>query len=228
MSDVARVMGVDACAAGWVGIALDEAGTPVEAFFGTTVVDLAERAGPVDFTVVDMPIGLPDSTAREADRLAKAMAGSSVFVTPVRAAFAEADFAAANAVNRELAGSGVSAQAYALRPKLLEVDAWVRGAAAGEVVEGHPEISFRHLLGERLAVGKKTWAGAAQRRALLARAGIALPDDLGEAGRRAAVDDVLDAAALAWTARRVAAGDATRYPDPPEVFSDGLPAAIWA
>ncbi len=223
-----RVMGVDACAAGWVGIVIEEPGTSVEAVFGTTLVGMVERAGPVDYTVVDMPIGLPDTTAREADRLGRAMAGSSVFITPVRAAFAEADHAAATAVNRELTGGGVSAQAYALRPKLLEVDAWVRGGTAGEVVEGHPEISFRCLLGERVAVGKKTWAGAAQRRALLTGAGIVLADDLGEAGRRAGVDDVLDAAVLAWTARRVAAGEAARFPDPPEVFSDGLPAAIWA
>jgi predicted RNase H-like nuclease len=64
------------------------------------------------------------------------------------------------------------------------------------------------------------------RRELLASAGIALSDDLGVAGR-AAVDDVLDAAAAAWSARRVVMDEAISLPDPPEVFSDGLPAAIW-
>jgi predicted RNase H-like nuclease len=39
---------------------------------------------------------------------------------------------------------------------------------------------------------------------------------------------VLDAAAAAWSARRVAAGTAVLLPDPPEVFSDGWPAAISA
>jgi predicted RNase H-like nuclease len=40
------------------------------------------------------------------------------------------------------------------------------------------------------------------------------------------VDDVLDAVA-AWTGRRILAGEAASLPDPPEVFSDGWPAAIW-
>jgi predicted RNase H-like nuclease len=59
-------------------------------------------------------------------------------------------------------------------------------------------------------------------------AGIVLPDDLGSAGRAAAVDDVLDAAAAAWTARRVAHGQAHPLPDPPEHLTDGRTAAIWA
>ena len=42
-----------------------------------------------------------------------------------------------------------------------------------------------------------------------------------------AADDVLDACAVAWTAARYASGLATPMPDPPEVFSDGIPAAIW-
>ena len=39
-------------------------------------------------------------------------------------------------------------------------------------------------------------------------------------------DDVLDACAVAWTATRRAAGLSMSLPDPPEVFSDGIPAAI--
>ena len=40
-------------------------------------------------------------------------------------------------------------------------------------------------------------------------------------------DDLLDAAAAAWTARRVLAGSARPLPDPPEVDSSGRPVAIW-
>jgi predicted RNase H-like nuclease len=43
----------------------------------------------------------------------------------------------------------------------------------------------------------------------------------------AAVDDVLDAAVVAWSGRRVLSGQADSLPDPPEVFSDGWPSAIW-
>ena len=41
-----------------------------------------------------------------------------------------------------------------------------------------------------------------------------------------APDDVLDACAVAWSAHRRATGDARWLPDPPEVFSDGIRAAI--
>ena len=82
------------------------------------------------------------------------------------------------------------------------------------------------MAGAPLRSRKITWAGAVQRRALLAQAGILLDGDLGLAGEQAGVNDVLDAAAAAWTARRVSQGAARCLPSPPEVFSDGIPAAI--
>jgi predicted RNase H-like nuclease len=38
---------------------------------------------------------------------------------------------------------------------------------------------------------------------------------------------VLDAAVAAWTARRVHLGTALALPNPPQVFADGIEAAIW-
>jgi predicted RNase H-like nuclease len=94
-------------------------------------------------------------------------------------------------------------------------------------MEVHPEASFAELAGAPLGASKSTWAGIALRRQLLAAAGISLPENLGPAGQKATVDDVLDAAAAAWTAMRVARNQARRFPDPPEIFSDGLASAIW-
>ena len=62
-----------------------------------------------------------------------------------------------------------------------------------------------------LAHGKRTWNGHQERRRILAAAGIDLSMDLGSLGR-AGVDDVLDAAAAAWTASRIAGGDAKWLP----------------
>jgi predicted RNase H-like nuclease len=151
---------------------------------------------------------------------------ASVFMTPVRAALAEEDFAAATAMNVGLAGEGISRQAYGLRSKILQVDEWVRHAPH-RVAEIHPEVSFACLAGAPLTVSKSTWAGAVRRRQLLAGAGIGLADDLGLAGEKAGVDDILDAAVAAWTALRIVSGQARAVPDPPELFSDGLPCAIW-
>jgi predicted RNase H-like nuclease len=81
------------------------------------------------------------------------------------------------------------------------------------------------MAGEPLTYAKKTWTGQARRRELLARHGIVLPDQLGPAGQ-APPDDVLDAAAVAWSAHRKATGVALSHPSPPE-DNDGTGIAIW-
>lgn len=225
-----RVLGVDACKVGWVGVVVQDGGAAVHV--AKTVAALvadAEGDGHCAVIGIDIPIGLPDTGRRRADLLAYQLVGprrSSVFMTPVRAALEAGSHAAAVQVNREQAGEGVSAQVYGLRSKIFEVDSWVRHAR-WRVVEVHPEVSFARLAGRPLPDGKRTWAGAHHRRRLLAEAGIELADDVGQAGRRAAVDDVLDAGVAAWTATRVAAGVAAPLPDPPVEHSDGWPAAIW-
>lgn len=226
----ARVLGVDACKAGWVGVVLDDGVCAVRvAKTVAALVAAVEADGDLAVIGIDMPIGLPDTGRRQADTLAYKLVGprrASVFMTPVRAALEAGSHAAAVEVNRARAGEGVSAQMYGLRSKILEVDVWARGAGR-RVVEVHPEVSFARLAGFPLPDGKRTWAGACGRRRLLADAGIQIADDLGEAGRWAGVDDVLDAGAAAWSAARVAEGAATPLPDPPVVYSDGWPAAIW-
>jgi predicted RNase H-like nuclease len=72
---------------------------------------------------------------------------------------------------------------------------------------------------------KRTAAGLEARAAALRSVGIGPPAYVRGQGYGAA--DLLDACAAAWTARRVASGVAESLPDPPETFSDGLPAAIW-
>ena len=82
-----RVLGVDACKKGWIGIAGD-----LRAYFAVTIGELVERAevdGSLAVVGIDIPIGLPERGAREADVLARRVVGrraSSVFATPVRAA----------------------------------------------------------------------------------------------------------------------------------------------
>lgn len=106
--------------------------------------------------------------------------------------------------------------------------AWLAAGVEQRVVEGHPEVSFATLAGRHLRHPKRTWAGVAERRDLLAGAGILPAGDLGEAGERAGVDDIVDTAILSWTAARYAAGVARSYPDPPEPMPNAVSAAIWA
>ena len=91
-----RVMGVDACRAGWVGIVLCAGES--SAYFESEIEDLAaaaERDGPLDAIAVDMPIGLPDAGRRAADMLVRQALGprwATVFITPVRAALGCDDY----------------------------------------------------------------------------------------------------------------------------------------
>jgi predicted RNase H-like nuclease len=223
------VVGIDGCRRGWVGVVLGD-GAAVRAVAGARLVEVIELADDPDVVAVDMPIGLSERGLRGADVAARDLLGrrrAAVFLTPVRQALSLADYSVANAVNREATGQGVSKQAWALAGKIAEVEAW-RCATGRPVWEVHPEVAFLMLSGAPLAAGKKTWAGSAERRALLARAGIVLPEDLGAAGAMAAVDDVLDAAVVAWSARRIATGQGRCWPDPPETDHLGRPMAIWA
>jgi predicted RNase H-like nuclease len=149
-----------------------------------------------------------------------------VFSTPIRAALEAGSLPDAVTISRRETGAGISAQAYALRSRVLEVDGWVRSADV-DVREAHPEVSFAVMAGRPVATSKKSWNGLRQRLALLAGQGIDLGEDLGPAGEAAGIDDVVDAAAVAWTAARILTGDAISLPSPPEDL-DGRPAAIWA
>ena len=232
-----HVLGVDGCRGGWVG-ALWRAGTAGPATLAApTFDDLVAQAGRqvpgpggIRVVAVDIPIGLPDTGPRQADRLARrALPGraSSVFPTLVRRACEAPDYAAARAVSVALTGRSASAQAYALGRKVLEVDAWVRAHPGTRVLEVHPEVCFAALNGQvPITARKKTAAGLTARREALRASGMAVPD-LPSPSRGVGEDDLLDACAAAWTARRAAAGAAVPMPDPPEVFSDGIPAAIW-
>jgi predicted RNase H-like nuclease len=220
------VLGVDACKTGWVGIAWS--GDMVTPHFAKSIGDLVDGAGPLSVIAIDMPIGLPDRGFRKADLAAREFLRprqSSVFLTPVRATLGIRQHQRANAVNHEHTGQGMSIQAFSLLPRIEEVDDWLPKAPC-RVVEVHPEVSFTHLAGEPL-VSKKTWAGAERRRTLLSEEGFTLDGPLAQAGRTAAVDDILDAAVAAWTARRVHLGTAISLPNPPEVLGDGVEAAIW-
>lgn len=227
----APVLGVDACAGGWVGVCLRPDLPPAVLVSATTagLLELARETGPITVMAVDIPIGLPDDGPRQADAIARARLpgkGSTVFSTLTRAAYQAETYEEARAANLAATGGrrSASAQAHALRHKILEVDAWLRTGPAVEVIEVHPEVSFARIAGAPLATRKKDPAGVAARRAALATVGLTAPPFYRGAGF--AEDDLLDACAAAWTAARHPRGVAESLPPEPELFSDGLPAAI--
>jgi predicted RNase H-like nuclease len=226
-----RVAGVDACRRGWVAVWLAAGRSAVTVRVGPSLdAVLGPEAMPApgsDVTAIvgiDMPLGLLETGWREADRAARGLLGprrSSVFAIPPRAVWSEASYAAANQRCRQLTGQGFSAQAWGLRGKLLEADQY-RQTCGHPLYEVHPELAFGAMAGAPLAASKHTRAGRDERRRLLARAGLEIPP-----GTPAAlIGDVLDAAAVAWSARRIAAGQAVTVPAVPQHDNQGREIAI--
>ena len=90
------------------------------------------------------------------------------------------------------------------------------------VVEVHPEVSFWALSDKQSMKHKKiSKAGKQERFQSLSRVFV---DDLASVSipKGAALDDLLDACAAAWTAGRVAYGTAKRLPPDPPRDSRGL------
>jgi predicted RNase H-like nuclease len=217
-------VGVDAYRNGWVAVLLDQ-GSFARAHVAAHFKELIGHLGDADVIAVDIPIGTDHTNPRPADVAARKFVGrrrSSVFLTPPRPVLEAPDYSVARQVAREQFGIGVSAQAYSLAPRILEVDEVAR--LDPRIIEVHPEVSFRAMSGNELQFPKTSWNGLKHREELLAHHGIQLPDNLGEAGV-AKPDDVVDAAAAAWTAHRYATGSAGRLPE--VVRSAEQDAAIW-
>ena len=190
-------VGVDGCRGGWVVARWSDGG------FDARVVPHFRDvlAFPAATIAVDMPIGLLDAPApggRACDRAARALLGPrarSVFSPPTRSDLAARAFSDMR---------GISIQCYHILPKIREVDALLSPADQARVFEAHPELAFAQMHGAPLPHAKRTLEGARARRRELRAQGLALP----ERPRGAQEHDLLDACALAWSARRIARGEA--------------------
>lgn len=162
---------------------------------------------------VDMPIVSTDGP-RPVDAAARTWlrdnGGSwqSVFLTPTTPTVAsfESGRTHAEAMSLRTPGTpGTSIQAWNLLSSMIDVrDALTRHPEA-TVVEAHPECSFR-MLGAAVGVpiartSKKTGLGVGLRLRALRTV---LDLDLADAPADVPADDLLDACAVAWTARRYA------------------------
>jgi predicted RNase H-like nuclease len=222
-----RVLGVDGCKRGWVGVELHD-GRFAAAHVDATLAGLLAAAPDADAVGVDMPLGLMATEERSSDRAAQrllARRSASIFVMPPRPVFDAPDHATGTALAVALTGKGISIQAWGLKAKLLEAEA-LYSSSSLPLFEVHPELSFRQLGLLPTDGSKKSWRGQRARLRVLGAAGIELPEDLGPVDGIPA-DDVLDAAAAAWSAHRIACGTAFCVPDPPQVNEQGQQLAIW-
>ena len=249
------IAGLDGCRGGWVAVLIDGDITTAAAERIPTLATLFDRDNAPRLAAIDMPIGLPERSGprgRAPERIVRPLLGgrqSSVFSIPSRSAvYTGVDeaipelerYARCCAVARETSDTGkaVAKQGYHIFPKIVEIDRFLqsRHGLVSRVYECHPEVSFwamndRSPLAEPKKVKHKPHqAGLDLRRALLSRQGFA--DEVTSAAKAKSLtvghDDLIDACAAAWTALRLAAGEAISFPDPPERDAFNLPMAIWA
>ncbi len=236
--------GVDGCRDGWIAAFVRPAGAEGTVAVFDRFADVLAVAQTPAIVAVDVPIGLPERAGvggRVAENAVRRLLGarqSSVFAVPSRTAIEAADYAAAcrAALVTSDPPRKVSKQLFNIAPKIREVDAVLRAdpSLAARVYEVHPELAFWRLNGERPLSEPKRVKSAPYPPGLALRAGLlregGLPAALTNArppnGARA--DDLLDALACAAVARRIHAGTARPFPDPPSRDQYGLPMAIWA
>jgi predicted RNase H-like nuclease len=208
------VVGVDSTKGGWVAVTVDD-GRFAQAY----VLEPAETAfhelDGAQVIAIDIPIGFgPRRADEEARRFLGGGAATTVFTVPSRELL-EQPFRP---------GLHVNAQAHALGPRIIHVTELA--ATDRRFHEIHPEVSFCAMNGGRpLERRKKSYGGVMERIELLREHAIELTA-LDEDVSARPIHDVLDAAAAAWSAQRIADGEARMLPDPPEQIG-GLEVAIW-
>jgi len=228
---MAVVAGIDGCPSGWLCLTKDLATGTVQARILNSISDLLALAPRPEVVMVDVPIGLTDAGPRKCDLEARAHLkpprSSSVFPAPIRPTLVATTYAQACQIGEAADGRKLSQQAWAILPKIREVDTFLRTDATLNqwIREVHPEVCFWAWRGNKaMAHRKKSPAGKAEREALVkpvygtayTAAQSSLPR--GQYGN----DDLLDAFAALWSGERVVAGKQLLLPAMPPLDSCGL------
>ena len=226
----------------WVGVAFDRAGFETAGVFdevGALWLHYEERAERV---LVDVPVGLHDGDGdgdadpeRTCDRLLRSVLGPRadvVFSPPVRPATRRRRYTAAARVNERLAGRPLSRRAFEVSTAIAAVDELLQELpeAREAVAAAHPELCYRAFAGEVLRHDPQTAGGHAERMRALAAFDRDAPPAVqraaeATAGSRVDVATVLDAVALAYTARP-GPGELRSLPADPPTDATGLPMEV--
>ncbi len=221
------IAGVDGCKDKWIAV-VDRGNGRTEVSESCTFPELFENRS-LDLIVIDIPIGLPDKGDRKADNAARKCLGIRhvcVFPAPIRPILDCPNREEACAKCVAIGERRVNVFQWAIVPKVKSIDSVLRRSqgAQGRVREGHPELSFTKMNGGTPLLSKKKIEGIKQRLRLV-------HNEFPEAQLRLDmrhIEDILDAYALLWTARRIMLGTERRLPETPEHDAFGLRMEISA
>jgi predicted RNase H-like nuclease len=234
-----NLIGIDGARRGnWV-LAQSASGHDDIQFELTTNLDaLFKLAGSGEtLIVIDVPIGIASgqhcTAGRACDSEARVVVGprrSSVFTPPCREAFGSQNQKDASSRNQTVCSRGVGCQAFGILSRIEQIDALMTPALQRNVREGHPEVSFAVLKGSPLMQAKKVQQGREERLAVLQSERIEFDVDTERLrlGRGLVTrDDIIDAAVMLVSARRVHQGHARRLGDG-ATDARGLLMQMWA
>jgi len=237
MSKVPRIAGIDGCKAGWFVVCETPLPGPWKWFVAANFDEVARKLSDYDAIGIDMPVGIPDTGGRECETLARRILSpkrtASVFPAPIRPILGLGDYREACSVREAIEGKRMSKQSFFIMEKIEEVDSVIqaRRPFAANLYEVHPEVSFTALGGgEPMQHSKRRQAGFDERFEYLCDVypKATLEAALGAYPRsEVARDDVLDAFAVLWSAKRIALSTAERLPPEPAYDPRGIDMAIW-
>lgn len=232
-----KTLGIDGCRAGWFAISLDDEGAGY--WLLESNKQLKEYFEEFDRIFIDVPIGLTEGEyVRECDEKLRDVLGpnyqASVFNPPIRAALYAPTYAEASMTSYEVTGKKISTQAWNITPNIKTVDQFLQDdeALREKVFESHPELLFRILNGNNSILQKKATKKGLRHRLKLLKDRSEYADDffrdIKEEFRRNQVDedDIVDAMALAWFARKSVEKEIKTLPEDPPTDSTGLSMAI--
>ncbi|MEX0994704.1 MAG: DUF429 domain-containing protein [Balneolaceae bacterium] len=231
-----KTAGIDGCKAGWILISFDRNQSGYKIL--RTNQELEEVFSEFDRIFIDIPIGLNEEEyTRECDELLRKKLGaeyaSSVFSPPIRPALNAPTYVEANMQSYEYTGKKLSVQAWNITPKVKIVDKLLREEKSWQdkVLESHPELLFMNLNGGMIYQKKNTKKGLKHRLDLVAaQENIAAKffREIKEEFRRNEVeeDDLVDAMALAFAAKKSEEKEIKTLPENPPADSKGLTMAV--
>lgn len=230
------LVGVDGCKGKWLAVAHDKSGN-VSASLHASPENLLESFSNAEVIAVDVPIGLTETGRRKCDEEARYLLGwprrNSVFPAPIRPVLQAKNRVDASEIGKKIDGRGVGCQAWGIFSYVKRWDDALRNdrETRSRVYEVHPEVCFYGMNNScSMQHSKKKQTGSEERRKLLVL-------EFGESvimkaldnleGKDFALDDLYDAFAALWSARRIASKNAKCLPAVPPCDEKGLLMAIY-
>jgi len=229
--------GADGCKSGWIVVTKDLDSGEITWRVCAEASDFILKEPFLDIVAIDIPIGLPEIGARECDRKARQLLGrgraSSVFPAPIRPVLDARDYREACQKRFEIEEKKISKQTWLITSKIKEVDHILNKniELQNRVHEIHPEVCFYFMNNRQpIKTTKKSKDGQQERcEMLIPFFGRKIDEALeSRIALRCELDDILDAFAALWTAKRISTGESITLPSEPSADKHGLRMEIIA